>query len=78
MSLGELFLRIAIGFVTLLTLTRIMGRKEISQMTFFNFISAITIGTIGGSLAVDSNLSIRNGGLCPCWVDFVYSCNGVY
>lgn len=61
MSLGELFLRIAIGFVTLLTLTRIMGRKEISQMTFFNFISAITIGTIGGSLAVDSNLSIRNG-----------------
>jgi uncharacterized membrane protein YcaP (DUF421 family) len=38
-----------------------MGRKEISQMTFFNFVSAISIGTIAASLAIDSSLSIRNG-----------------
>ncbi|KAB7709060.1 DUF421 domain-containing protein [Bacillus aerolatus] len=61
MSVTELVLRLAIAFITLLALTRLIGRKEISQMTFFNFISAISIGTIGASLAVDNSLSIRNG-----------------
>lgn len=47
--------------MNLLALTRIIGRKELSQMTFFNFVSGISIGTIGASLAIDSTLSIRNG-----------------
>lgn len=61
MSVSTLLIRLVIAFVTLLLLTRIMGRKEISQLTFFNFVSAISIGTIGASLAVDSTLSLRNG-----------------
>ncbi|WP_338450159.1 DUF421 domain-containing protein [Niallia oryzisoli] len=61
MSITELILRLAIAFITLLALTRIMGRKEISQMTFFNFVSAISIGTLGASLAIDPSISIRNG-----------------
>jgi len=61
MTVSELLLRLAIAFLTLLILTRIVGRKEISQMTFFNFVSGISIGTIGASLAIDSTLSIRNG-----------------
>jgi len=61
MSISEVIIRVLIAFITLLVLARIMGRKEISQMTFFNFISAIAIGNIGGSLVVNSTLSIRNG-----------------
>ncbi|MGJ9457348.1 YetF domain-containing protein [Oceanobacillus sp. CF4.6] len=61
MTIMELVLRLAIAYVTLIILTRLMGRKEISQMTFFNFVSGISIGTIGASLAIDSTLSIRNG-----------------
>ncbi len=61
MNILELSLRLFIAFLTLLVLTRIMGRKEIAQMTFFNFVSGISIGTIGASLAIDSTLSIRNG-----------------
>ncbi|WP_458414833.1 YetF domain-containing protein [Schinkia sp. CFF1] len=61
MSVSVLILRLAIAFITLLTLTRLMGRKEISQMTFYNFVSAIAIGTIGASLAIDQSISIRNG-----------------
>lgn len=38
-----------------------MGRKEISEMTFFNFASAIAIGEIAASLVVDDQLSISNG-----------------
>ncbi|MGI8314216.1 DUF421 domain-containing protein [Halobacillus mangrovi] len=61
MDIFELIFRLVLAFLTLLVLTRIMGRKEISQMTFFNFVSAISIGTLGASLAIDSTLSIQNG-----------------
>ncbi|MEC5425954.1 DUF421 domain-containing protein [Virgibacillus sp. C22-A2] len=61
MDVYELLLRIILSFLVLFTLARIMGRKEISQMTFFNFVSAISIGSIAASLAINQNLSIRNG-----------------
>ncbi|MFB4169579.1 YetF domain-containing protein [Virgibacillus sp. JSM 102003] len=61
MNIPELLVRIILAFLVLFILARIMGRKEISQMTFFNFVSAIAIGTIAGSLATSQNLSIRNG-----------------
>ncbi|PFG12204.1 YetF domain-containing protein [Bacillus sp. es.036] len=61
MALTTLLIRLSLSFITLLLLTRIMGRKEISQMTFFNFVSAIALGTLGASLAIDSSLSVRNG-----------------
>src|SRR5699024_439692 len=61
MGISELLLRITIGFVVLFVLTRIMGRKEISQMTFVNFVSAISIGSITANLVVNQNLSILNG-----------------
>lgn len=38
-----------------------MERKEIAQMTFFTFASAIAIGSIAGNLVFNSQLSIRNG-----------------
>jgi uncharacterized membrane protein YcaP (DUF421 family) len=61
MDLSELMIRIAIGFLVLFTLTRILGRKEISQMTFFNFVSAIAIGSLAANLVISQDLSIRNG-----------------
>ncbi|MFE8702788.1 DUF421 domain-containing protein [Cytobacillus sp. FJAT-54145] len=61
MGVWELITRLVLSFIVLLALTRIMGRKEISQMTFFNLVSAISIGTIGGSLVINNELSIRNG-----------------
>lgn len=61
MSITDLIIRLTIAFITLLMLTRLVGRKEISQMTFFNFISAISIGTLGATLAINSSVSIRNG-----------------
>jgi uncharacterized membrane protein YcaP (DUF421 family) len=61
MDTSQLLLRITLAFVVLFVLARIMGRKEISQMTFFNFVSAIAIGSIAANLGVSSNLSIING-----------------
>jgi uncharacterized membrane protein YcaP (DUF421 family) len=61
MDAFELILRVMIAFAALFIVARISGRKEISQMTFFNFISAITLGTIGGSIVTSANFSVRNG-----------------
>lgn len=61
MEVSEQIFRLSLAFVVLFILTRIMGRKEISQMTFFNFVSSIAIGSIAANLAVNANLSVRNG-----------------
>lgn len=71
MPIPELLLRITITFFSLFVLARIMGRKEISQITFFNFISAIAIGSVSANLAVNQNLSIQNGLIAlVCWTIF--------
>ena len=72
MAIPELVLRLAIAFVTLIVLTRIMGRKEISQATSLNFVSAVSIGTIGASLAIDSSISITNGLIALVGLECIY------
>ncbi|MBS8264037.1 DUF421 domain-containing protein [Mesobacillus boroniphilus] len=57
----ELILRIAIGFIVLLSMARWAGRKEISQMTFFNLVSAIAFGSIAAALVTNPGVSITNG-----------------
>ena len=61
MGVTEIIIRTLLSFLILLSLTRIMERKEISEMTFFNFSSAIAIGSIAGNLAFNHQLSILNG-----------------
>lgn len=36
-------------FVLLLVLSRLIGRKLLGQLTFFDFVTGITLGTIGGA-----------------------------
>ncbi|KZE40266.1 hypothetical protein AV656_03100 [Bhargavaea cecembensis] len=48
-------LRSLFAFFTLLLLTRIMGKKQMSQLTYFNYIAGITIGSITADLAVRSD-----------------------
>ena len=47
------FLRGIFAFFSLLILTHFMGKKQISQLTFFDYITGITIGSIAASLTVD-------------------------
>ena len=47
------FVRVIISFFTLLIFTRILGKQEVGQLTFFDFINGITIGSIAATLATD-------------------------
>lgn len=44
------------AFVLLLILVRIVGKQQLSQMTFFDFTSGITIGSLAAIAAADLNL----------------------
>lgn len=57
------FVRSIIGFFSLLIFTRIIGKEQISQLTFFDYVLGITIGSIAGTLTTD--LSSR---AWPHWV----------
>lgn len=58
--------RSVIGFFSLLIFTRIIGKEQISQLTFFDYVLGITIGSIAASLTTD--LSSR---AWPHWVGLI-------
>jgi uncharacterized membrane protein YcaP (DUF421 family) len=46
-------IRSTFSFFTLFVLTRVMGRRQISQLNFFDYVNGITIGSIAATLAID-------------------------
>lgn len=51
-------LRTVLAFFALLLVARVMGRKAISQMTFFDFTVAITLGSVTANLSLGNNPTI--------------------
>ncbi|AFM00506.1 putative membrane protein [Desulfitobacterium dehalogenans ATCC 51507] len=58
--------RSLIGFFSLFIFARIIGKSQISQLTFFDYVLGITIGSMAASLATD--LSSR---AWPHWVALI-------
>lgn len=56
-----ILIRSIIAFLLLLFLTRLMGKKQLSQLTFFDYVVGITIGSIAATMSVDKNVQISNG-----------------
>ncbi|WP_160673467.1 DUF421 domain-containing protein [Clostridium sp. C8-1-8] len=48
-------------FFVLFILVRLTGKKSLSQITYFDYVSAITIGTIAGSITIEDNVGIIKG-----------------
>lgn len=57
------FIRSIISFFSLLIFAKILGKQQISQLTFFDYVLGITIGSIAASLSTD--LSSRSW---PHWI----------
>lgn len=56
-----IFLKSIIAYIVLLILTRIMGKKQLSQMTSFDYIVSITIGSITAAISVDRRINGIDG-----------------
>ncbi len=50
-----------VATVVLFVLARLMGKKLISQLTFFDYTVGISIGSIAAAVSVDQRISIENG-----------------
>ncbi len=53
MFIGNVLLRSIISIVVLFILTKLMGAKQISQLTFFDYAIGISIGSIAADIAAD-------------------------
>lgn len=55
----KLFLEVVVqtflAFFTILFITRLLGRQQVAQLTFFEYINGITFGSIAATLATDVN-----------------------
>lgn len=58
MSFLYIFVELIIGFVLLLALTKILGKTQISQLTPFDFISALVLGELVGNAIYDKHVHI--------------------
>ena len=68
MSFIEVIGRVIISFGVLLLMTRIMGKKQVSQLTYFNYITGITIGAVAASITIDRSIDMSDGFVSMvCW-----------
>ncbi|MEK3973702.1 DUF421 domain-containing protein [Psychrobacillus sp. FSL K6-1267] len=64
----DMIWRTTISFLILLILARVMGKKQISQLTFFHYITGITIGSIAAEIAAQKETPFVDGLISlVCW-----------
>jgi len=56
-----ILIRSLFSFIFLLVICRILGKQQVSQLTFFDYVVGITIGSIAATLSVDQNVKLLNG-----------------
>jgi len=52
----EILMRVAMGFVILLVLVRIVGNKQLGQLNVFTYISGIVIGSMVGDIILHKDI----------------------
>jgi len=53
--IAEITLQTVLSFFSILFITRILGRQQVSQLTMQEYVNGITLGSIAGTLATDMN-----------------------
>lgn len=56
-----ILIRCVVSYLILLLFTRLLGKKQISQLTFFDYVVGITIGSIAANISVNQGVKILNG-----------------
>ena len=57
----EITVRVLVGFLLLLALTRLLGKKQLGQLTIFTYITAIAMGNIAGDMVVHKDVKLVDG-----------------
>jgi len=57
----EIIVRSIFLIIGLFLISKVLGKKQLSKLSFFEYVVGITIGDIAGTLSMDSDLNIING-----------------
>jgi uncharacterized membrane protein YcaP (DUF421 family) len=57
----DIVVRSLVFLVALFFITKLLGKKQLSQLSFFEYVSGITIGSIGAEVAMGLEKSIMHG-----------------
>lgn len=57
----EVFIRSFIFLIVLFLMTKLLGKKQISEISFFEYVSGITIGSIAGEVIMGLEANIGHG-----------------
>ncbi|MGM9950840.1 MAG: DUF421 domain-containing protein, partial [Lysinibacillus sp.] len=63
----EMILRTTGSFFAILFLARIIGKKQLSQLTFFHYVTGITFGSIAAEIAAQAETPFWDGLLSIVW-----------
>lgn len=60
-DLGDIALRSVVSLAVLFLITRLMGKKQISQLTFFDYVIGISIGSLAAEMAATDEVPYQHG-----------------
>ncbi len=60
-ELGEITVRSLISIIALFIVAKIIGPRQIAQLTFYDYILGITVGSIAAAVAIDTTLPLWGG-----------------
>lgn len=58
MEFLETILRAFVGFILLLILMRLLGKKQLGQVTYFTYITGVALGNIAGDMVVHRDIKL--------------------
>lgn len=64
LSILEPILRTLLTFLVVLAMSRILGRKQISQLTFFDYVAGTAIGSLSATAMSNSSIPLATDVLC--------------
>jgi uncharacterized membrane protein YcaP (DUF421 family) len=56
-SVFEVFIKSIISIIVLFLFTKIMGKKQVSKLTYFDYIVGITLGSVIANFALNTNIT---------------------
>lgn len=60
-EIGITLARTLAGFSVLLLMTRLLGKKQLGQLTYFTYITGIALGNIAGDMVVHRDITMTSG-----------------
>lgn len=66
-KLLKMLLKTTSTFITLLILTRMLGKKQLSELTFFNYITGVTIGSLAANTIINTSSEYLNEMIKLVW-----------